>query len=102
MGLIWYQTVCKRYQLTTLGGKELKLDGRFYLFRWNHLFIERVTCKFQIDLLSQSVSTLVGTGSQGEDKIGGNCGIQQEISSPWDLVVGDGLGKLLMIFVKKI
>lgn len=46
----------------------------------------------KVDLLSHTVSTIAGTGIHGEDKIGGNCGTEQEISSPWDLVIGDSLG----------
>lgn len=37
---------------------------------------------------SGSVSTLAGTGVQGNDKEGGEKGVQQEISSPWDLALG--------------
>ena len=32
-----------------------------------------------------SVSTIGGTGKQGQDKEGGKLGTEQEISSPWDL-----------------
>eukprot|EP00088_Acartia_fossae_P035589 TRINITY_DN3669_c0_g1_i3.p1 TRINITY_DN3669_c0_g1~~TRINITY_DN3669_c0_g1_i3.p1 ORF type:complete len:691 (+),score=87.46 TRINITY_DN3669_c0_g1_i3:231-2303(+) len=39
----------------------------------------------QIDLKSKLVSTVGGTGVQGQDKEGGRPGLQQEISSPWDL-----------------
>lgn len=39
----------------------------------------------KVDLLAESVSTVVGTGVQGNDRIGGKVGIQQEISSPWDV-----------------
>ena len=53
---------------------------------------------FQIDLTSHHVSTLVGTGRQGNDKTGGQCGTEQEISSPWDLAIGDDLGMLLIGF----
>ena len=41
---------------------------------------------------SGSVSTLAGTGVQGNDKEGGEKGVQQDISSPWDLALG---GKVL-------
>ena len=51
---------------------------------------------FQIDLTSHHVSTLVGTGKQGNDNTGGQCGTEQEISSPWDLTIGDDLGMLLL------
>ncbi len=32
-----------------------------------------------------SVSTIGGTGKQGQDKEGGKLGTEQEISSPWDV-----------------
>ena len=32
------------------------------------------------------VSTVGGTGVQGDDKEGGKTGLEQEISSPWDVV----------------
>jgi len=35
---------------------------------------------------------LVGTGKQGNDKEGGHCGTQQEISSPWDVALGSSPG----------
>lgn len=41
----------------------------------------------KIDVESSSVSTITGTGIQGNDKEGGKIGIEQEISSPWDVVV---------------
>ena len=34
------------------------------------------------------MTTIVGTGKQGNDKEGGLCGTQQELSSPWDIVLG--------------
>jgi thiol-disulfide isomerase/thioredoxin len=39
----------------------------------------------QVDLCSHEVLTVVGTGVQGDDKVGGKIGKEQEISSPWDL-----------------
>ncbi len=42
----------------------------------------------QIDLRTHVVSTLAGTGYQGNDKVGGGVGVDQEISSPWDLDLG--------------
>jgi len=39
----------------------------------------------QINLESKIVSTIGGTGKQGQDKEGGKLGTEQEISSPWDL-----------------
>ena len=32
------------------------------------------------------VSTVGGTGVQGVDKEGGKTGLEQEISSPWDII----------------
>lgn len=37
------------------------------------------------------VTTLAGTGSQGNDLEGGRIGCSQEISSPWDIVIGNAL-----------
>lgn len=42
----------------------------------------------QIDLLERRVATLAGIGIQGTDKEGGAMGLQQPISSPWDIVLG--------------
>ena len=49
----------------------------------------------QIYLQSGQVETVVGTGYQGNDKEGGRKGRSQEISSPWDVIVGCGPGKLI-------
>ena len=38
--------------------------------------------------MSGRVSTVAGTGVQGNDKEGGGKGTHQEISSPWDLALG--------------
>ena len=38
------------------------------------------------------METLVGTGVQGHDTDGGQQGLTQEISSPWDLCMGSSLG----------
>lgn len=46
----------------------------------------------QIDLATGSVSTVAGTGSQGNDKVGGAVGVAQEISSPWDVELGKSPG----------
>lgn len=35
-----------------------------------------------------NVSTIAGTGCQGNDKEGGLVGVAQELSSPWDLELG--------------
>ena len=46
----------------------------------------------QIDLQTHVVSTLAGTGCQGNDKEGGEKGTAQEISSPWDVELGPSPG----------
>ena len=45
----------------------------------------------QVDLSQSTVTTLVGTGKQG-NKEGGLLGTQQEISSPWDIALGSSPG----------
>ncbi|KAJ8264713.1 hypothetical protein GJAV_G00152920 [Gymnothorax javanicus] len=47
----------------------------------------------KIDLSEGRVSTLAGTGLQGSDKEGGAMGIEQPISSPWDLALGTAGGE---------
>lgn len=42
---------------------------------------------------SGTVSTVAGTGRQGNDKEGGGRGEEQEISSPWDLALGQSPGE---------
>jgi thiol-disulfide isomerase/thioredoxin len=44
-----------------------------------------------VDLSQHRVHTLIGTGIQGRDYQGGRHGKEQEISSPWDLVLSDEL-----------
>lgn len=41
----------------------------------------------KIDLKLGIVETVAGTGRQGNDKVGGKMGTEQEISSPWDILV---------------
>lgn len=41
----------------------------------------------RIDLKENFVSTVAGTGSQGNDRLGGRIGTEQEISSPWDVAI---------------
>ncbi|GAB0091012.1 NHL repeat-containing protein 2 [Sergentomyia squamirostris] len=41
----------------------------------------------RIDLKAKTVETIAGIGKQGNDRIGGKPGPEQEISSPWDLAV---------------
>jgi len=52
----------------------------------------------QIDLENGTVSTVAGTGQQGNDKEGGAIGQLQSISSPWDVVIGPSPGEII-IFV---
>lgn len=40
----------------------------------------------KVDVANRKVSTVGGTGKQGQDKEGGKTGIEQEISSPWDII----------------
>ena len=47
----------------------------------------------QIDLIEGKVSTIAGTGIQGNDKEGGKMNTAQEISSPWDITVGPSPGQ---------
>ncbi|XP_071502157.1 NHL repeat-containing protein 2-like [Diadema antillarum] len=42
----------------------------------------------KIDLSRQCVSTIAGTGEQGNDPYGGGQGVEQVISSPWDVAFG--------------
>lgn len=56
----------------------------------------------KIDLKEEIVETIIGTGVQGIDRVGGNTGKQQVISSPWDLCLynypqGDMLMEILII-----
>ncbi|KAM9462167.1 NHL repeat-containing protein 2 [Clarias gariepinus] len=46
----------------------------------------------KIDLSERRVTTLAGVGLQGSDKVGGAMGLQQPISSPWDIVLGTAGG----------
>ncbi|XP_048506622.1 NHL repeat-containing protein 2 isoform X2 [Athalia rosae] len=41
----------------------------------------------KIDLVSKTVTTLAGTGEQGHDYTGGQLGINQSLSSPWDIAL---------------
>lgn len=46
----------------------------------------------KVDLKTYTVSTVAGTGEMGNDKIGGNDGPKQSISSPWDVCLGCSIG----------
>lgn len=54
---------------------------------------------FQIDLQKQEVTTIAGTGKQGNDKFGGGIGTEQELSSPWDVVIGPSPGNVDSLFI---
>lgn len=41
----------------------------------------------EINLQTKTVSTIAGIGKQGTDQVGGKVGIEQEISSPWDISI---------------
>lgn len=45
-------------------------------------------CLRQIDFNVSKVTTLSGTGKQGVDHEGGKLAREQEISSPWDVILG--------------
>uniref|UniRef100_A0A131YUY3 Tlpa like family n=1 Tax=Rhipicephalus appendiculatus TaxID=34631 RepID=A0A131YUY3_RHIAP len=45
----------------------------------------------EVDLENGTVSTLAGTGKQGEDTEGGCLGQQQELNSPWDIYLVDNV-----------
>ncbi|CAH1785142.1 unnamed protein product [Owenia fusiformis] len=46
----------------------------------------------KLGLESESVETVAGTSIQGKDKEGGKTGVEQPISSPWDLTIGKSPG----------
>ena len=41
----------------------------------------------QVDLTSGRVRTLAGNGSKGSDYVGGGIGREQQLNSPWDIVL---------------
>ena len=50
-----------------------------------------------VDLEKKLVSTLCGTGEMGTDREGGELYTKQEISSPWDLVIGGDKSQYLFV-----
>ncbi|RXM28508.1 NHL repeat-containing protein 2 [Acipenser ruthenus] len=62
-------------------GVAMKNDTIYVADTENHLIRK-------INLLEEKVSTIAGIGSQGTDKEGGDTGLKQQISSPWDLALG--------------
>ena len=43
-----------------------------------------------VDLKTKTVSTIAGTGKQGQDRVGGGKGREQGLNSPWDVCWVDG------------
>lgn len=68
-------------QFNSPQGVFLKGDTVYVADTENHLIRK-------IDLSEKRVITLAGVGIQGTDKEGGAMGLQQPISSPWDIVLG--------------
>ena len=52
-----------------------------------------------MDLIQATVTTLAGNGRQGNDKNGGLTGAQQELSSPWDVVLGSSPGSVVSVTI---
>ncbi|XP_071946734.1 NHL repeat-containing protein 2-like [Antedon mediterranea] len=50
-----------------------------------------------IDMKNKMVSTIAGTGEMGQDKEGGKEGVNQPISSPWDVAIGGPNNSVLFI-----
>ena len=61
------------------------------LFVWIHFLSLVIFSTWQIDLQTHQVTTIAGTGRQGNDKEGGAVGCEQPLSSPWDVAVNDGV-----------
>ncbi|TSK14751.1 NHL repeat-containing protein 2 [Bagarius yarrelli] len=72
-------------QFNSPQGVFLKGDAVYVADTENHLIRK-------IDLSEKKVITLAGIGIQGTDKEGGAMGLQQPISSPWDIVLGTAGG----------
>lgn len=49
-----------------------------------------------VDLAARRVTTLVGTGEVGEDRVGGRAGTGQPLASPWDVALEPGGHRLLV------
>ncbi|XP_024141311.1 NHL repeat-containing protein 2 [Oryzias melastigma] len=67
-------------------GVAFKGDAVYVADTENHLIRK-------IDLSEGRVSTIAGAGVQGTDKEGGAVGVQQPISSPWDVALGTAGGE---------
>ena len=59
--------------------------------------LQKCSLLLQVDLARGQVTTLAGTGAQGEDKQGGNPGTQQALSTPWDVAIGVSPGNLICL-----
>ncbi|MEE9296544.1 MAG: thioredoxin-like domain-containing protein [Phycisphaerae bacterium] len=55
-----------------------------------------------VDLKHWWVSTVLGTGEMGHDRTGGAMGVEQEISSPWDLAAEGGTLYIAMAGIHQI
>ncbi|KAL5021647.1 hypothetical protein ScPMuIL_000802 [Solemya velum] len=78
------------------GFKEAKMyNPQGIVFHGNLLYIADTDnhCIRKADLVGRCVITIVGTGVQGNDKVGGKNGTEQEISSPWDVALHGSEGK---------
>ena len=53
----------------------------------------------KIDMKTELVTTIAGTGIQGNDKEGGKNGTEQTISSPWDVVLGPPPGNMIVFII---
>ena len=56
----------------------------------------------RVDLASGQVHTLAGTGEQGYERTGGTQGLQTSLSSPWDLVLHDGVVYIAMAGIHQL
>eukprot|EP00850_Spirogloea_muscicola_P023380 SM000352S13428 [mRNA] locus=s352:43307:48636:- [translate_table: standard] len=50
----------------------------------------------EVNLVTETVRTLAGDGSKGQDYQGGRSGALQELNSPWDVAVLPGSGKVFV------
>ena len=55
-----------------------------------------------VDLASGQVKTLAGTGEQGYDRTGGIHGLQTSLSSPWDVVLHNGVIYIAMAGIHQL
>ena len=55
-----------------------------------------------VDLQAGQVRTLAGTGEQGYDRTGGRLGASTSLSSPWDVVLHDGVVYIAMAGIHQL